>query len=169
MMHLWKFVSLAGVVCLSLTVFVAPAAAQRYQRYVGQRLDRQEDWIRQGVHTGALTSQEARKLSRKQNRLEREAARLQADGRLTPQERYRLAHRMYQVDRHIYRESHDRQGTSPWFRHPQDLRWDGRRNGPGSFYRHHPRPRVQMQPYHGESHRPVRLGPPEPRLARQYW
>jgi Ni/Co efflux regulator RcnB len=88
------------------TVGVAvPAAAQP----VDQREHRQEQRIRQGERSGALTDREARRLQHRETRLHRTEARMRwrNGGHLTPQQRHRL-HRMENRDSHaIHRLKHN--------------------------------------------------------------
>jgi Ni/Co efflux regulator RcnB len=88
------------------TVGVAvPAAAQP----VDQREHRQEQRIRQGERSGALTDREARRLQHRETRLHRTEARMRwrNGGHLTPQQRHRL-HRMENRDsRAIHRLKHN--------------------------------------------------------------
>jgi Ni/Co efflux regulator RcnB len=88
------------------TVGVAvPAAAQP----VDQREHRQEQRIRQGERSGALTDREARRLQHRETRLHRTEARMRwrNGGHLTPQQRHRL-HRMENRDsRAIHRLRHN--------------------------------------------------------------
>jgi len=60
---------------------------------IDQRIANQQRSIDQGIHSGQLTRDEARILQDNLNHIEREEARLKADGSLTNEERERL-HRM---------------------------------------------------------------------------
>ncbi len=187
-MNWWKLVSLSGVAVMSLLIDSGLAAAQMYGGNVERRLDQREEMIRRGVQSGALTPQEARKLTKEQQRLERQVDRIQADGRITPQERFRLQHKLDQADRRLYRELHDRQVAYPGYgapsHPPAGPRWHnkkhGRPHGPDGYScprpqpqahlkKHQSWPRAQMRPYHQErQHRPWPWQR-ERRLAGQYW
>ena len=187
-MNWWKLVSLSGVVILSLLAGHSSAAAQMYGGNLERRLDHREDMIQRGVQSGALTPQEVHKLTKEQQRLEREADRIRADGRITPQERFRLDHKMDQADRRLYRELHDCQtvypGYGPPTHPPVGPRWhdkkQGRPHSPDGFYRPYPkaqahwqkhrsRPRAQLRPSYQEQQRRPWPGLRDRRLAGQYW
>ncbi len=153
-MRYWKFVN--GLILGIAMIIATPVWAQRYDGSLDQRLDRQAAWIDQGIRTGALTPHEARRLTKKHARLVREAARFEADGSLTHQERHRLEHKLRQTDRQIYRELHDRQVVLPWPRHRQHaVRLESR-----------PWPRPSA---FGPGHRPAAHPWLQPRLAYQSW
>ena len=98
-----KLLMLAALGLTTITA-VAPASAQ-----VDRREDNQQHRIRQGIRSGALTPQEARRLERQQARIDRSEDRLRArnGGYLTPRERARLAHRQAHASRAIYRAKHN--------------------------------------------------------------
>ena len=76
---------------------------------IDQRANRQEQRIRQGERTGALTPAEARQLQYREMRLRRTEARLRwrNGGRLTPRERHRLLAMERHDSRTIYRMKHN--------------------------------------------------------------
>jgi hypothetical protein len=74
-----------------------------------QRQANQEQRIQQGVQSGALTTREATRLERGQDRLQAKENRAKADGVVTPRERTRLQHAENVQSRRIYAEKHDRQ------------------------------------------------------------
>lgn len=76
---------------------------------VNQRQENQRDRIAQGVRSGELTRHEARVLAHKEAELARLEARLKSDGKLTPQERARLQHRLDVLSKEIYQQKHDAQ------------------------------------------------------------
>ncbi len=76
---------------------------------VNQRQDNQQDRIAQGVRSGELTRHETRVLAHKEAELARLEARLKSDGKLTPQERARLQHRLDALSKEIYQQKHDAQ------------------------------------------------------------
>ena len=63
--------------------------------------------IARGVHSGALTAREARRLEREQARIERHERRAKADGVVTARERARLHAELNAASRHIYRLKHN--------------------------------------------------------------
>ena len=94
----------------AVLALIAPLAVQA-QSTPGfdQRQANQEQRIQQGVQSGALTSQEAARLERGQDRLQRLEDKAKADGTVTKQERARLQHAENVESKRIYRQKHDRQ------------------------------------------------------------
>lgn len=86
-----------------------PAFAQTSLPGVDQREQRQQQRIRQGVHSGQLTPQEAARLEAEQARIRHEEAAMKADGKLDPIERRKLQRDLDRSSRHIAEEKHDRQ------------------------------------------------------------
>lgn len=89
----------------ALAFGAVPAGAQT----VDQRHHDQQTRIAQGVHSGALTRHEARRLEHQQRSIHRQEARMRYrhGGHLTPRERARLQHRENRASRHIYRAKHN--------------------------------------------------------------
>lgn len=75
--------------------------------HVGERQILQGRRIHQGVHSGALTCNEARHLVREQHRIQHAKQFAWSDGRLTPRERVRLEKMQNRSSRHIYRLKHN--------------------------------------------------------------
>ncbi len=183
----WKLLRWSGAAVLGLLVLSGTATAQMYGSDIDRRLDRQEEWLQRGIRSGALTPQEAHKLAKEQQRLAREADRIRADGWVTPQERFRLHHKLDQADRRFYRELHDRQVAYPRYGapgpHPLGPAWHDKKwrrpHGSDRHYRPLPRAHNHWQQYKNwpPAHvRSYKHRPPTPwpwqrdrRLAGQYW
>ena len=97
---------------LALTLASA-AFAQTNTPRIDQRETRQEQRIEQGTASGALTQQETDRLNNGQTRVDNAQTQAQADGKVTRRERARLHHMQNKQSRHIKRQKHDRQTTTP--------------------------------------------------------
>src|SRR5664279_2731107 len=98
-----------AVISLILVSPLAAFAQSNATPGFDQRQANQEQRIQQGVQSGALTTREATRLERGQDRLQAKENRAKADGVVTPQERARLQHAKNVQSRRIYAEKHDRQ------------------------------------------------------------
>lgn len=100
-----------STVLLSLlsTTLLLPAFAGVATPQLDARQARQEHRIEHGVASGALTTQEAARLERKSDHIERMEVRMEADGKLNRTERAKLHHAMDKQSARIYRQKHDRQ------------------------------------------------------------
>lgn len=78
------------------------------QDYAG-RVREMDARINQGVRSGQLTRPEEQRLRQQLFRIRDQAARMKADGRLTPAERTRLDRELDALRQNIYREKHDSQ------------------------------------------------------------
>jgi hypothetical protein len=70
---------------------------------------RQQARIHQGIRSGELTRNEARRLEAEQARIRTDERFYRADGKLTPRERGRLRKELRHSSHDIYRQKHDRQ------------------------------------------------------------
>lgn len=86
-----------------------PSATPR----IDKREARQEQRIQKGTASGALTSQEASRLDKGQAHVDHMQDKAAADGKVTKRERARIHHAQNKQDRHIKRQKHDRQTTTP--------------------------------------------------------
>ena len=82
------------------------ASSQRMQTDV-QRNINQQDRIKQGVQSGALTNKEASNLERGQARIDRKEARAGADGHVSAREQARIQKAENKQSNKIYREKHN--------------------------------------------------------------
>jgi hypothetical protein len=82
------------------------ASSQRMQADV-QRNINQQDRIKQGVQSGALTNKEASNLERSQARIDRKEARAGADGHVGAREQARIQKAENKQSNKIYREKHN--------------------------------------------------------------
>ena len=92
---------LAGVIVSAL-----PALAGTQDPVVKQRERRQQQRIRQGMRSGRLTPQQARRLERGQARIHRTERRMKSKGYLTAKNRRRLAKMQNRQSRAIYQAKH---------------------------------------------------------------
>ncbi len=99
---------LAMFAALGLATAGLPVAAEAQ---INHRQYNQQERIRQGVRSGALTPREAYRLQRNQGRIDRAEHRMRSSGgRLTYREQARLDRRQDRASARIYRQKHDRQG-----------------------------------------------------------
>lgn len=95
---------------IATIIFALPllAFAQSTPKF-DQRQANQEQRIEQGEQSGSLTSKEAARLERGQDRLQAKEDRVKADGKVTVRERARLQRAEDRESARIYRQKHDRQ------------------------------------------------------------
>ncbi len=72
----------------------------------GNRQDKQQKRIHQGIKSGEPTKKEALRLGRKQRRIQKTKQEAIKGGELKPKERLRLKRQQNQANRHIYRLKH---------------------------------------------------------------
>ena len=83
----------------------------------GERREaRQEAAIEQGRRNGSLTASEYRQLQAEQANIDRLQNRARADGYVSNAERAQIRAAQNNAARHIYQETHDRDGRGPWYR-----------------------------------------------------
>ncbi|HCX81547.1 MAG: hypothetical protein A3E00_18070 [Curvibacter sp. RIFCSPHIGHO2_12_FULL_63_18] len=87
---------------------------------IDQRDANQDKRVAQGVESGQLTRRETRRLNRGEVRIDKAEDHAAADGKVTGQERKRIAHMQRAESRDIAHQKHDRQ---------VDLNHDGKRDG----------------------------------------
>lgn len=109
---------------LALPVFAqtAPARDPAATPGIDKRQAEQQKRIDQGVQSGQLTSKEAARLEKGQDRVQAMEDRAKADGKVTARERERIQHAQNVQSRHVAKEKHDRQ---------HDRNHDGKRDRPG--------------------------------------
>lgn len=109
---------------LALPVFAqtAPAKDPAATPGIDKRQAEQQKRIDQGVQSGQLTSKEAARLEKGQERVQAMEDKAKADGKVTKQERARIQHAQNVQSRHVAKEKHDRQ---------HDRNHDGKRDRPG--------------------------------------
>lgn len=102
---------LAASLGLFALASITAVAASAHPRDAGfqHRQQNQAQRIAQGVASGSLTWQEARRLGAEQRAIHAQQQRFLADGVLTPGERARLHQARDRASRHIWREKHDGQ------------------------------------------------------------
>ena len=92
---------------LTGTVIAGVGFAQETE--IGQRKEKQQERIANGVANGSLTPHETSKLERKEAKINRETRRDRAanGGYLTPHEKAKINRQQNKVSRDIHREKHD--------------------------------------------------------------
>jgi hypothetical protein len=93
---------LGAAACAGMLTGTASAAT------INQRQRHEQARIRQGIHSGELTRQEAHRLELEQRRIRLQEQLARKNG-LTPQERARLQKELEKANRDIYKEKHDNQ------------------------------------------------------------
>jgi hypothetical protein len=74
---------------------------------VDQREKNQEKRIDQGIKSGEVTKGEAARLEAQQGRIKVDEAKAKADGVVTPKERAKLTREQNRANRNIYRKKHN--------------------------------------------------------------
>jgi uncharacterized membrane protein YebE (DUF533 family) len=95
-----------AAVAASLGALASTASADTIDR----RQFNQDRRIDQGVRSGALSREEARRLEVEQARIRDMERRAKADGHVDRYERFRINQAQNAASRHIYREKHDAEG-----------------------------------------------------------
>jgi len=85
-----------------------PAIAQSNQE-INARKENQQDRIAQGVKSGQLTAGETSRLEAREAHINRQEARMKANGPLTPAERAKINREQNRTSRAIYRDKHNAQ------------------------------------------------------------
>jgi len=93
---------------LGICVALAPATLSAHPS-INQTERREQVRINQGIRSGELTRQEARRLEAEQARIRVDERFARADGNLTSKERERLRNELSHASRDIYHQKHDRQ------------------------------------------------------------
>jgi hypothetical protein len=114
----------AGLLLCSTGAMAAGAATTE----VTQRDVNQQQRIEQGLHSGALTTQEAGELEHQEARIDRVESRRLRDGTLTPAETARINQMQNRTSRDIYREKHDAATGDPTSVSSQRMQADVQRN-----------------------------------------
>ena len=128
------------VIAAAMTLAFASAAWSDDRRQDRQRLQsHQVDRIHKGVARGKITNKEYRKLQREHQQLQNARKKAWADGRITRNERKRLANLKRKAEKHIYmatynhhkrnlhkhgKYSWDRHKTDQYFKYPPRHRYD---------------------------------------------
>lgn len=110
--------------------------ADRFDRRVDRRQDRQHARIHHGLRSGELNRHEAHRLRKQQRRIDRMERRFSADGRLTRPERRRLTRALDRASERIHRYKHnDRYRHRDLYERPHrySYRYDRGHNG-GLWY-----------------------------------
>jgi len=100
----------AALACLTLPV-VAQSTTPPTGNTIKDRQENQQDRIKQGVKSGELTPQEARRLEKNHQRINNEIRQDRAanGGKLTPQEKRQITKQQNRESRAIYKQKHDGQ------------------------------------------------------------
>lgn len=92
-----------------LLLAALPLAASAQTGLIDQRQANQQKRIDEGIKKGELTTSEASRLQKKQQRIEKMEDRAKADGRISPEERRRIERAQDKQNHSIHRESTDKQ------------------------------------------------------------
>lgn len=93
-----------------------------------QRDTNQQNRVEQGLKSGQLTTREAGKLERDEQRVDRTQARDMKDGTLTTQEKAQIQREQNQASRQIYQDKHNATTGNPDSRSSQRMQADVQRN-----------------------------------------
>lgn len=74
---------------------------------IKKRADIQQEKIDQGVKSGELTPEEAKKLEAQQAKIKEDAERMKADGKLTKKEKAQLKREQDKASKNIYNKKHN--------------------------------------------------------------
>jgi len=85
---------------------VLPAVAQSNQE-INARKENQQDRIAQGVKSGQLTAGETSRLEAREAHINRQEARMKANGGLTAADRAKINREQNRTSRAIYRDKHN--------------------------------------------------------------
>ena len=104
-------IAVLGALALPVLAQTAPAPARDPAATPGvdKRQANQQQRIDQGVKSGELTTKEAARLEKGQERIQTMEDKAKADGKVTPKERERLQRAQNHESRKIAHEKHDRQ------------------------------------------------------------
>ncbi len=114
-------ISVLAAVALPVFAQTAPAKDPAATPGIDKRQAEQQKRIDQGVQSGQLTSKEAARLEKGQERVQAMEDKAKADGTVTAKERARIQHAQNVESRHVAKQKHDRQ---------HDRNHDGKRDRP---------------------------------------
>ena len=114
-------ISILAAVALPAYAQAVPAKDPAATPGIDKRQAEQQRHIDQGVKSGQLTPNEATRLEKGQERVQKIEDRAKADGKVTAKERARINQAQNVQNRHIAKEKHDRQ---------RDRNHDGKRDRP---------------------------------------
>ena len=98
----------ATVIAVTLA-FAGSAFAQTATPGIDKRQANQEKRIDQGVKSGQLNEKEAARLKKREDKLQADKEKAQADGKVTKQERAKLQHEAKRDSRATHQQKHDAQ------------------------------------------------------------
>jgi hypothetical protein len=108
-----KSIAVAATTLFAMAAYAQAPANPTATPRVDKREARQEVRIEQGKSTGALTEKESARLEKGQTRVQTAEEKAKADGTVTDKERAKLTHMQNKQSRHIAKEKHDKQTTTP--------------------------------------------------------
>jgi hypothetical protein len=114
-------ISVLAAVALPVFAQTAPAKNPAATPGIDKRQAEQKKRIDQGVASGRLTPNEAARLEKGQQRVQKLESKAKADGAVTAKERARIRQAQNVQSRHVAKEKHDRQ---------HDRNHDGKRDRP---------------------------------------
>jgi hypothetical protein len=113
---------------LALSSVVSAGALAQSAASESQRDTNQQNRVEQGLKSGQLTTREAGKLERDEQRIGRTQARDMKDGTLTTQEKAQIQREQNQASRQIYQDKHNAATGNPDSRSSRRMQADVQRN-----------------------------------------
>ncbi len=99
--------TLLGIGSATMLMTTALYAGPTDDPGIQRREQNQQNRIEQGVKSGQITPAEAGRLERQQAKIQQDETRMKSDGKLTKQERLKLAREQNRASRNIYRKKHN--------------------------------------------------------------
>ncbi len=104
---------IVNLLVAAVFVFGTSAVSMARPSGINSRQHREQQRINQGIRSGELTRNEARRLEAGLSKIRRDERRARSDGDLTPGERARLQRELSREGRAIHRQKHDGQDRNP--------------------------------------------------------
>ena len=102
-----------SILIVSFMIFVSVISVSSAEEISGKKsAQNQKQRIEQGVKSGELTPQEAKKLEAEQMKLKNAEAEVKSDGEVTNKERKILKNRREKASQHIYNLKHNKKDTN---------------------------------------------------------
>lgn len=86
----------------------APDATQQRENIVNQRQENQEKRIEEGVKSGALNENEAKRMEKREQKIQKMENKAMADGAMTGKEFRKIERAQNRTSKAIYRNKHNR-------------------------------------------------------------
>jgi len=92
---------------IGFAVLFMGLASATYAATIDERVRAAHRHIEQGMRSGSINREEAKRLTAEFNRVREDEARARKDGHLDRRERQRLDHELDRLEKHIYRAKHN--------------------------------------------------------------